>query len=401
MHQLRSLSVADYKSASYTGKAIKMGAGVQAFEAYSFADQNKLRVVGGTCPTVGLSGGYTQGGGHSMLSTLYGLGADQVLEWEVVLADGSHVRATPNAHKALYWALSGGGGGSYAVVLSMTVKAYQDTPVTGAMLTITQSSSADDFWDAVNTFHAAMPSWIDHGAATGYFLVDGSLSVIPATFPNLTSEEVNTILQPFVDQLDKLEVTYNLTVTSFDTYLKFFDNFFGPLPYGSYTSAQVQGGRLVPRSILASEKSNTALTSALREITSNKDFHIVGVGVDVSQANSVPNSVHPGWRKAITTLVIAANWDYQQSFPTNAANETLITTKYDPLLESITGSESGAYMNEGDFQQPDFQSQFFGSNYGKLKLIKKRYDPKDVFYTNVGVGSDDWKVADDGRLCRV
>lgn len=42
-------------------------------------------MVGGTCPPVGLAGGYTQGRGHSMLSTAYGLGADQVLEWEAVL----------------------------------------------------------------------------------------------------------------------------------------------------------------------------------------------------------------------------------------------------------------------------------------------------------------------------
>jgi len=42
-----------------------MGAGVQAFEAYAAADKVGLNVMGGQCPTVGISGGYTQGGGHS------------------------------------------------------------------------------------------------------------------------------------------------------------------------------------------------------------------------------------------------------------------------------------------------------------------------------------------------
>ena len=57
-----------------------MGAGVQAFEAYYAADARGLRVLGGECPTVGIAGGYTQGGGHSALSSIYGLGADQALD---------------------------------------------------------------------------------------------------------------------------------------------------------------------------------------------------------------------------------------------------------------------------------------------------------------------------------
>ncbi|PYI04014.1 FAD-binding domain-containing protein [Aspergillus sclerotiicarbonarius CBS 121057] len=399
-HHLKSISVLDYNSPSYTGKAMRMGAGVQGFDAYLAAHQAGLRVVGGTCSTVGLTGGYTQGGGHSMLSTLYGLSADQVLEWEVVLTNGTHARATPTNYPDLYWALSGGGGGTYAVVLSMTVKAHADSPVTGALMTVTKTTSEDAFWEAVTAFHAAMPSWIEKGAATAYYIADGALYLIPATFANYSSSEVTGFMQPFVAQLQQLSVNYTLTVTTFDNYYSFFDNYFGPLPYGTYTNAQVQGGRLIPRTVLASNSSNAALTSALREIASNPAFHIVGVGADVSRAAHVPNAVFPGWRKAITWIEIAANWDWNQAYATNAANETLITQKYDPLLAAVTGPESGAYLNEGDFAQRDFQTQFFGSNYATLKAIKNKYDPGHIFYGNALVGSDDWTVASDGRLCR-
>ncbi|KAI9035172.1 FAD-dependent oxidoreductase [Aspergillus affinis] len=406
MHNLRSLLLSNYRSSHYTGKTITMGAGVQAFEAYAFAAQHHLRVVGGTCSTVGLSGGYTQGGGHSMLSTQYGLGADQVLEWEVVLANGSHVRASPASHPDLYWALSGGGGGTFAVVLSMTVKAHVDTPVTGASLTVSQKSSspdaADQFWHAVDAFHAAMPSWIDAGAATGYYLVDGALSLIPATFPNRTAAEAEALMKPFLQRLDALDaLAISFNVSSFPGYLPFFDHYFGPLPYGAYTSAQVQGGRLVPRAVLTSPESNAALTTALRTVTSHGAFHVVGVGLDVSNAAAPSNAVHPGWRKAATTLVVAANWDYERPFADNAAHETLITEQFDPLLQEITGPESGAYMNEGDFRQGDFRRQFFGDNYGPLRAIKRRYDPREVFYGTAMVGSDGWRVERDGRLCRV
>ncbi|KAI2465784.1 hypothetical protein F4781DRAFT_435039 [Annulohypoxylon bovei var. microspora] len=87
---------------AYTGPAVKMGgeltgvqAGAQAFEMYTAADAAGLRVVGEACTTVGLAGGFLQGVGHSTLSSTYGMGADQILEWEVVSANGTHLVASP------------------------------------------------------------------------------------------------------------------------------------------------------------------------------------------------------------------------------------------------------------------------------------------------------------------
>lgn len=79
---IRSRSILDYESAAYTGKAMKVGAGVQAIEAQKTANDAGLVVVEGDCPTIGLAGGHTQGGGSSPLASRFGLGADQVLEWE-------------------------------------------------------------------------------------------------------------------------------------------------------------------------------------------------------------------------------------------------------------------------------------------------------------------------------
>lgn len=58
--------------------------------------------------TVGFTGGYIQGGGHSVLSSLYGMAADQALEFEVITTDGEFVRATPSENEDLFWALAGG-----------------------------------------------------------------------------------------------------------------------------------------------------------------------------------------------------------------------------------------------------------------------------------------------------
>jgi len=104
-HYLKDIEFLHWSDQNHKGKAIKMGAGVQAYEAMAAARAQDLVVVGGECSTVGVAGGYTQGGGHSALSTSFGLAADQTLEWEVVTASGELVTASRTQNADLYWAL--------------------------------------------------------------------------------------------------------------------------------------------------------------------------------------------------------------------------------------------------------------------------------------------------------
>ncbi|GKT93847.1 isoamyl alcohol oxidase [Colletotrichum tofieldiae] len=69
-------------------------------------------------------------------------------------------------------------------------------------------------------------------------------------------------------------------------------------------------------------------------------------------------------------------------------------------IEALTPN-GGAYMNEADFQQPNFQKEFFGSNYNSLLCLKQKWDPEGFFYVRNAVGSESWSVASNGRMCRV
>lgn len=64
-HYLKGIDFFDYKDVHYTGKAYKIGAGVQGREVYEAGNKIRLTITSGECPTVGVAGGYTQGGGHS------------------------------------------------------------------------------------------------------------------------------------------------------------------------------------------------------------------------------------------------------------------------------------------------------------------------------------------------
>ncbi len=173
MHHLKNISFRDWDDPFYKGKAVKLGAGVQGYDLVAATKGTGYVVVGGECPTVGPVGGYTQGGGHSALSSSFGLSADNTLEWEVVTADGAHLIATRTQNSDLYWALSGGGGGNYGVVLSMTVRAHPDSYVSlAAVAFVTANNSVDKFWAAVDAFHAALPAMVDAGTMVIYDLND-------------------------------------------------------------------------------------------------------------------------------------------------------------------------------------------------------------------------------------
>lgn len=94
MRNLKDIEIKDWSDKHYTGKAIKMGAGVLGGEACIAADAEGLQAVSGECRSVGIAGGYTQGGGHSALSSRHGMAADQTLEWDVVTGTGEYLMRT-------------------------------------------------------------------------------------------------------------------------------------------------------------------------------------------------------------------------------------------------------------------------------------------------------------------
>ena len=127
---------------------------------------------------------------------------------------------------------------------------------------------------------------------------------------------------------------------------------------------------------------------------------------------NVDNAVNEAWRHT-QSFLITANLVPDNATPAQLKNSSDhltfdIMTPWREVAPSEAGG--GVYLNEADIQEPDWQTDFYGAkHYPKLLEIKKKWDPKGLFYATTAVGSEDWEVRDgemgvqtqDGRLCRV
>ncbi|KAF2710658.1 FAD-binding domain-containing protein [Pleomassaria siparia CBS 279.74] len=119
---LIDLSSLDVKEYDATMQTVKVGAGLRWGDIYRYLDQFQVTVVGGRVLPVGV-GGLLLGGGLSYLSDLYGMACDNVVNFEVIIANGSIVNANSSYNADLYRALKGGAN-NFGVVASFTLRTY-------------------------------------------------------------------------------------------------------------------------------------------------------------------------------------------------------------------------------------------------------------------------------------
>jgi hypothetical protein len=400
-HNLKSIDVLQWSDASYSGPAIKMGAGVLGYEVADAAKAAGLMVLGGTCPTVGIAGGYTQGGGHSALSTSFGMAADQVLEFDVVTTSGKITKASATENPDLFWALRGGGPGTYAIVTAVTVRAHPDGVVGGYSLqTAASFTTQEKWWQMLSAFHSLLPSMTDKGATVVYFYSSSVFAITPITAYGQTGDQAKAIAAPFLEVLANLSIPFSAAATTSASYRDHYNTYMGPLPYGHLTVESYQfGSRLIPRATLSSADSLAGFMSAAR-FGADNGVLAAGVALNATAPAGVTNAVHPAWRQATVHLQLTKAWSNDPSkWSAMMSDQALMTDQIVPKFEAATPG-SGNYVNEADFNMPGWQNKFFGPNYPRLLAVKQKYDPNGVLYGLKTVGSANWNVAADGRMCK-
>ncbi|TLD10902.1 hypothetical protein PgNI_06557 [Pyricularia grisea] len=407
---LRNLSIIPaYTSQSYTGPAVKIGVGLSGAEVLMAVSKQNYRIVSGDCPTVGIAGGYSAGGGHGALNNVYGLAADNVLEWEVVTADGRHLVATPQENADLYWAMTGGGAGTFAVALSMTTRLHQDAPLAAATLSFNASASKsnESYEAALEAWWKFLPTLVDTGAAPAFNLYDGGFLVFNTTASNQTAQGLAAVYKPYLSTLESLSVPYTFNTYTAPSYFAHYDKMYGPLPVGPYLGSPLFNSRLVPRGAGSDPKPivQSMLTSMRLDKGADWQFGCMGISVSSPSLRHADNAVAPFWRDAVAICLEFSNYNWTIPEAEMLARRTqLADVVHKSFVDATPGS--GAYLNEADplvYPAADvkkWQDAFYGGNYGRLREIKNTWDPEGIFYAFTAVGSEDWVTDGEGRLCK-
>ncbi|KAL8725326.1 MAG: hypothetical protein Q9166_007432 [cf. Caloplaca sp. 2 TL-2023] len=111
----------NYVHISQDHNTARVGAGIRLGALYTALDGYDRTWIGGICPTVGLSG-LLGAGGFNMQMRALGISSDHVLSAQVVTADGRTLTTSPSSNSDLFWAIRGGGGGTYGIIIELELQ---------------------------------------------------------------------------------------------------------------------------------------------------------------------------------------------------------------------------------------------------------------------------------------
>ena len=339
----------------------KIEAGANLGKVYRKLWKYGTTIPAGTESSVGLVG-LTLGGGIGMLTRLFGLTCDNLLEIEMVKASGHQdaelIKANKNHNSDLFWACLGGGGGNFGIVTSLTFKLHPISKV--SVFSITWG------WDDFESVFNAWQKWA------------------PKTNENLTSEiefkskKANQIIAQgeFVGKSSKLEqLLQPLTNTGSPTSIvvkevpyieavRFFDDPSGNIPAPRKRSGSFINKPFPKKAILTMKQ---FLANAPNENAGIWHQSLGGVAGRVS-----PSETAFYYRDAIIAQEYLATWN-------NPSEEQQNVRWIEELRDALSPYTTGDYVNWPDRFIRDWGVAYYGENFDKLREVKTKYDPFNVF----------------------
>ena len=161
------------------------------------------------------------------------------------------------------------------------------------------------------------------------------------------------------------------------------------------------GGRIIVQDDISTPSQATNLTSAIRTILSSGSIfagHIVNPGSLISSVKNSTTAAHPSWYKASSQDVFFLPVVNKPTAAERKAAEDKVTWDLGKVLRDATPN-SASYVNEGDVNEPNWQSTYWGGHYEMLWRLKRILDPTGVLYAKTTPGTEDWEEFD-GKLCK-
>ncbi|KAF9262540.1 FAD-binding domain-containing protein [Marasmius fiardii PR-910] len=386
--QLKSISYSESftpEGGNKTYAAVTLGAAATFDEIYKFADENNFTFIGGYAQTISASGGWVMGGGHGVLSPVYGLGVDRVVEFKLVTPDGEYRTANEFQNQDLFWALRGGGGSTFGVVLESTMRVEPAMSIRVASISVPESpENARDFLTLIinETYRWGEEGWGGHMNA--YSLINVN--------PLLTLEEAQESVKPITNFA--LEHNGTSVVEDLPSWQAFFEKYVlsAQAVVGQPT---ILGSRLIPADLFTNDSGKDQVHNVTYTMLTKygiNPYIVVGPPF-LHNYTEGTTSVTPAWRNTLWQIGFNRKWNWNSTF--EDIKHTYQTVTEVTQLQRDIAPNSGAYFNEGDTYEPNHEATFWGDNYPKLLEIKTKYDPLGLLDCWQCVG---WRGPSDARF---
>ncbi|WP_373657561.1 FAD-binding oxidoreductase [Sporomusa acidovorans] len=339
---------------------VKVQTGLRNFALYRKLGSEGLVVPSGVCATPGIAG-VTLGGGHSILSRPWGLTLDNLLELEMVDANGHVLHASADHNADLFWASRGGGGGNFGICTSFLFRTHR----------IDNVGFADIRWD-LQDLESVLQVWqyyttpcVDERLTPTLLLLSGaqeSSLIMQGVFLG-SAKELRYLLNPLlkagsprkvtIEEIPWLDAVDRIASSQPESPLPF--KSVGPYLYNLLPDEGITTIRLF---IDAPPPSCTV------------SVFLHGLGGAVAR---VPNDATAYfYRKALSNMSIFATW----SAPEGAALGIRWVEEFRWAMQHYT---KGVYVNTTDLSIKDWPNAYYSCNFERLTQIKAKYDPENVF----------------------
>jgi FAD/FMN-containing dehydrogenase len=383
-------------------------------------------VQGGGCMTVGVAG-LILGGGFGSFSKAYGMAAANLLEAEIVTADGEVRIVNACSHPDLFWALKGGGGG-FGVVTRVTLRTHPLPEFFGAVSGIIKAASDDAYRRLIAKiveFYAQAlfnPHW------GGEILIGGGYVAISMVFQGLDRQQAQAVWKPFFDWV--ASSPQDLAIVSAPK--------IPALPARRWWDASVL--KRVPGNVIADDRpgapaENIFWSSNLGEAGAvwyaYQSAWLPALLLEADRRQSLADALfaaakhlgvalhcNKGLAGAPADAIAAAKDTAMNPAVTDSFALAISGAFGEPAYPGIPGHEPdeaaarkqaadveasmdelrkllprvSSYVWETDFFQPNWQVAFWGENYLRLLAVKDKYDPDGLFFLHHGVGSEKWSA---------
>ena len=410
--------------------AVSVGAGCMWIDAYDAVTTKAGRYVqGGGCTDVGVAG-LVQSGGFGSFSKRFGMAAANLIEAEVVTADGKVHIVNACQEPDLFWGLKGGGGGSLGVVTRLTLRTH-DLPdrLGGLGLKVKASSDAafKRLIDRFMGFYASdlmNPHWGEQASFAGDNVLEVSM-----VCQGLDMAAINGTWKPFMAWLaaspDDFKITSPLDFGTapargwWDAVGRCRDHntamIFDDRPGASPTHAWWKGDQdqvsaflhgyeslWMPAALLA-QGQRPRLTEAL--FAASRHFQ-VGLHFNKGLAGAPPEAIaaarnvatNPAVLDAFALAIIATGGFPPLPGLPGPPQDMALAHRNAMAIDKATAElwkvvpRAGSYVSESNYFNPRWSDAFWGPNYPRLRGVKAKYDPTGLFFVHHGVGSEAWSA---------